>query len=1620
MCQLSEFKAHQHTMGKVLILFITTTLQVAWLICATESREIHYIIPNNSTPCNFEVNMYDQYTCLTLEKFAQKAANQNVTFKANITLIIAPGKHSLTMNVQLNNTRSVTIKSISDNGNKPEITCKQRCFSFQNSSLIQIENLVFTECFSEDLDGGAIFVSKGQQVHISQCIFVNTLTRKRGGAMRLQLIDRVYIQESQFINNSAICKQSAISTAGPDCSRFCTAIGGAISSAYISSLIIVDSYFDSNTATCYGGALNLVNSLIYLHRCKFIRSNVQGFGGGLFIGLSRLVVSDSVFDDNYLGYIGGGMYTSSSTVVIHNCSFSFNSAINIGGAAYFEESNLFINHSYFVGNSATAGGAAAVVAISADAFISGSTFLGNRGGFGAGALHIELSGVPSCTFSCDKEASPGKDVPVVLITDCTFNFNIGILSSGAIFAFRGVLNITHSDFIENFGSFGGAINANFIVVYIRGNNFTNNIGNASGGALYLGNGTLYGSSNTYTNNTGVNGGAINAIYSTVESQNDRFFANIAYKGNGGAVHGYRSDITTIHCECTNNNANLGGGALFVNIGRYSSKKSLFTMNFSNLNGSALFLSASLVTFDGDSFRNNLGGQNFQAIFQLHDKAFNNEESSTIQLTNSRGICSNLSFVNNTGSLYLFYSILNFTSTLIFKDNHGMTGGALTLVQSTVSFEYNSQVIIANNTAIYGGGIFLSQSELRVYTHHLHIDNNIAKQFGGGIYGYQSRITVTLIQMYDPILLTRNKATHGGVLFAVATSLFIFHGSVVFSSNEAIRGGAAALSEGSKIYIQKTSQDFYNQFSIKLLFSNNSADYGGAIYVLDDSNSAVLCQQTAQSGLRPLSTNECFLQTLRLYYPRDTYYSVFNYINIFFQFNEGNKAGNDIFGGLLDRCQINAFSEIYNFGFRNELSGFDYLKTIVQFQIEFDYNRTIQPFNLQVTVSSITRQLVKDAISSDPVQLCFCEDITYNCSLNLPKISTRRGEMFSITAVTVDQVENPVNGTVLARVISDGTRLKVGQAQQVTAGKCTELVYNVFSTEKEATFEVFPNGPCSNNGISSKKVHIIFLPCNCPNGLQRAPLDNECRCECDSFVGKYASYCQLDSNTSITVVRRMSKYWIQYVISDNALGFQIQDCPYDYCVSTPVNLTINLPQNVDEQCAFNRSGIMCGECQGSLSLIFGSSRCVQCSNNYLALLIAFAAAGVALVALILVLNLTVATGTTHGIILYANIVAANSPTFLPQNAPLRTFVSWLNLDLGIETCFYDGMDSYAKVLLQLAFPIYIILLSILIIIVSNYWGWFAGLIGRKNPVATLCTLFLLSYSKLLRTIIACLQFTHLNYPDGSKEILWFYDPNILYFTPSRIPFFIIASIIIALGTVYTVLLFLAQWLRRISGKKLMRCFKSNKYNAFIDAYHASFVLKHRYWLGILLIVRIIHHILSALLEESTHLLIVSCMMCILLILKQLLNKVYKSRLIDLLESSFLINLLLFATSTYYINNTNGDQLGLANTSVSIVFITFIGIIIYHCHTYFFTSFRIYQALLLTIKNCRQTCKQKMGKGNTQTATAQRDTMHIQLLQRDPDLDIIAPITAKDYKPPTVTSTFSHEVKPVSSTTVVITK
>ena len=45
------------------------------------------------------------------------------------------------------------------------------------------------------------------------------------------------------------------------------------------------------------------------------------------------------------------------------------------------------------------------------------------------------------------------------------------------------------------------------------------------------------------------------------------------------------------------------------------------------------------------------------------------------------------------------------------------------------------------------------------------------------------------------------------------------------------------------------------------------------------------------------------------------------------------------------------------------------------------------------------------------------------------------------------------------------------------------------------------------------------------------------------------------------------------------------------------------------------------------------------------------------------------------------------------------IAWLDLDFGIETCFYNGMNTFSKTWLQFVFPVYIMVLVGLVVFAS---------------------------------------------------------------------------------------------------------------------------------------------------------------------------------------------------------------------------------------------------------------------------------------------------------------------------------
>ena len=424
-------------------------------------------------------------------------------------------------------------------------------------------------------------------------------------------------------------------------------------------------------------------------------------------------------------------------------------------------------------------------------------------------------------------------------------------------------------------------------------------------------------------------------------------------------------------------------------------------------------------------------------------------------------------------------------------------------------------------------------------------------------------------------------------------------------------------------------------------------------------------------------------------------------------------------------------------------------------------------------------------------------------------------------------------------------------------------------------------------ISKRTLNITFLPCTCPIGFQPVHTGTLCSCVCDPILKRYVSSCSYENET----VLRDSNAWIDYVNTTTEAGYLLYpDCPFDYCVDTPVNVNLNIPNGADVQCAFNRSGKLCGECKEDLSLVSCSSRCQECSNNLVSLIISFALAG------ILILN---------GLICYANILAASHISIV--------VISWFNLDLGIKMCCYIVMNSNAKV-----DPTYIILITVTIIIISEYSIRFATLIGKKGPVAILCTLILLPYSE---TIYASLQFTSLDFPDGN-----------------HIAQFITAIAIIILSFFLTVLIFW-EWIQHWRNRGFIGLTSNPKYTFS----HAYLNPEYRHWVGLTMLARILLYVVSAFSTDTAVLLSRTCVVAELVILKQL-NKKW---LLDILEVSLLINLIIFEAAMYYVREREANQIVLAATSLGISFIAFLGILVCHFYAYILKDTRCWRKFLQVV-------------------------------------------------------------------------
>ena len=1029
---------------------------------------------------------------------------------------------------------------------------------------------------------------------------------------------------------------------------------------------------------------------------------------------------------------------------------------------------------------------------------------------------------------------------------------------------------------------GGGLYINRLSLNLLNVSFLENNAKGSGGGVQVGYErpfsfkTITFTNTSFIGNRALEGGGVYVGTSyAVFFLGSTFSGNVAVQFDGGGVSIYCKSMNIIRCYFENNEAKTNGGAILMywfDLSTLTILDSQFEANSAEEEGGHIFIHIQTVDKPGcmtvhlDGCILEGGGAKRGGAISIPSMM-----DFTDHITNIKLILSNCTLTRNyaiSGGI-VDINLSNLKTWEVVNIIVSIKSTDITENQGTilniVIVEWVHIDLIDSNIA-YNRADSGSIVQVDVRKHHAKTSMTVAHtQFFGNTFS-QLRYNSAVIQLNNVNIIVTAGTTfinNMGSSIAAKSSLIAFHGRVKFMNNMAYVGVALHLD----------CSDDTNQPSFLLFFPNTTVTitnntalyYGGGVAVNPVCNyySSCFFQSSAQQN----STMYC-------------------------QDNTALVAGSCLYGPSVYPCSM-------EHDMRRAFA--------ILFKIDGGYS-------------------VDQVVLAPANSVCFCEDKSkYSCSTEL-QVSVFPGTEFTVSALSTGMLNN-ISSSVIRATFTEigglGGKFSKGRLQDIqdVQRSCSQLMYSVISTNEaqiKLQIDSVENAPPSY-------VNITIL--ECPLGF-KFPDEGTEMCNCNDYlinVPDIVISCLINNNTGEITVS--GKSWIGMYSGKLAVH---RFCPLDYCISEVHSVDL---QQQHLQCTNNRSGVLCGACQTGLSLGLGTARCLDnCSNYYLFLVIPFTLAGLAVTLMLLKCNITVAMGIINPLILYANIVHINATFFFPQHKELiltnflEVFIAWLNLDFGIETCFYRGMTAYGHTWLQFVFPVYIWLLVVLLIYTSRYSVTASKMIGR-NAVSVLATLFLLSYAKLLRTVISAVASISLEDEDRKSHLLWRMDANVPYLSPPHAVLFSTALLAVLLYILpLTLLTLLAPLLQARTNHRMMRWVVRIK--PLLDAYQGPYKDKYRNWTGVTLLLRII---LFTAFAANTHgnTNINLFILAIVAPLFQLYSgRLHKHWLNGILVRFYIGNLAIFSTAALFLNTSQGNTEALACIMVGSAFVVSCFIVLWH--------------------------------------------------------------------------------------------
>ena len=1312
----------------------------------------------------------------------------------NMTLVLSDGEHRITSGPPCH---VFTRDNITIVGSSMKITTlhcegEGRVFEFISAQTLSAERITFINC--------GIRLISIENIFITECTFQDS-SNTTIFAESVNNRSSITIEYCLFINNNGYGGG-----------------GGVWLNLSTGDVSISHCTFQNNSATYGGGgggggvSLQLSTGDISISNCTFQNNTVTyGGGGGVSLQLSTgdISISNCTFQNNTVTYGGGGgmsLHLSTGNVSISNCTFQNNTVTYGGGGGmslHLSTGNVSISHCTFQNNTANNifgdnGGGVSLLLSTGDVSISHCTFQNNTandivGGGGGGGLSLLLS------------------TGDVSISHCTFQNNTAAIYSfggGGVLlhSSTGDVSISHCTFQsntanDNFGGGGGGVSLELSTGDVsishctfQNNTAANDIFGGGGVSLRLSTGDVTISHCTFQNNTATDGGGV-SLYTQigdVSITNCIFQDNTGSGSYGGAVllDGIAGDVRISNCIFHSNSARYGGAVYWAVIQGDIRIDRLSVGSASNL------------CITNCTFENNSATKSGGAVLSWVKVLSNILNCTDMELNGSAGEVNitKSSFQKNSASFGGAIFIVSIRSTLIsgstFTNNTAIGGAAVCAINSYNPIFYAAKFFTLDTEPF--GHLILQDVMIK---DNLCSGNDYDELRRGAIYFNGMKVNIF------GSTFTGSQFSSNSPLGAIqGTNGFLqLHGNITFTNNTGVNGGAISLSNNVALY-------FYDGCEVE--FSRNAATgFGGALYNAGDN------EKDVHTTWNLIKCTILLIKDCNSLFGCDFDTNMFS---ITFVDNHAQQGGHSVYATPIYNCN----NCIETRASRNSVTSFFKCPNLIR----------------SITTTPLPEDINDIQVLSFPkyVHLCDSKDTNmYNVSNQFQgNVTTYPGRTVRLNVTSVDEGNYLSPSVVYTQIDTNGItspKITLGPTQkaQWIGTECGTMEYQIYGPEMASFKLLLSNYPSNFPTV----VEVTLLPCEPGFTLISNYSTGIIECSCSEFFTSFRVVCDASDGT----VTRNKPNWIGvYKSTHPALA---SSYPMDYCNSAIDKVSLARPGDL---CNGGRTGIICGSCHDNHSVIFGSSQCTICSNMWLITLVMFAGLGALLVAALFFLNLTVTQGTLYGLVFYANIIQINSSIFFHQAIPsLQIIVSFINLDLGIPLCFYDGMDDADKAGLQFVFPAYLLILTLTVIMVCHYCLQrspttstssclyrFSIIIGER-AVGVLCTLIYLSYSKLLRTVINIFTYSTVHLPSGDMYV-WFYDGNVEYLQGKHATLFTIAAMTCTLFLLpYTFALTFIPIIEQYSEHNRLFNYLhklANKFKPVNDAHYAPYKGEWRWWLG----------------------------------------------------------------------------------------------------------------------------------------------------------------------------------------------